>query len=156
MSLADAPILFAFEVPSSDNLTFMPLGVRYHLDHAGLDLSLAGWQQLAWNTRADLARVTPDDSEQGAAEFKAVLAGALGEALSGVEHFTPDARPAWRDRTRVPDDVTRQCTLHDLRVPDVAQWAALADFQRYALAKLSRRDKKNHDFIPAMTEFQLA
>jgi hypothetical protein len=41
-------------------------------------------------------------------------------------------------------------------VPGIAQWAKLAPFKRYVLAKLSRKPEGNHDFVPAMKEFGAA
>ena len=46
--------------------------------------------------------------------------------------------------------------LEGLAAPAPAQWAQLAPFRRYVLAKLSRKPEANHDFVPAMREFGLA
>jgi hypothetical protein len=72
------------------------------------------------------------------------------------EWFTPEDNPAWRDTAAVPDTVLNQAQLASLTAPSAAQWARLEPFQRYVLAKLSRKTASNHDFQPAMKEFGLA
>jgi hypothetical protein len=72
------------------------------------------------------------------------------------EWFTPEDNPAWRDTAVVPDGVLHQAQLASLAAPGAAQWAQLQPFQRYVLAKLSRKSTSNHDFVPAMKEFGLA
>ncbi|NIF65086.1 hypothetical protein F3J11_20760 [Burkholderia sp. Cy-647] len=60
------------------------------------------------------------------------------------------------DEDCAPAALAAQCALAALPVPSPAQWAALGGFERYVLAKLSRKPKLNHDFVPAMREFGLA
>lgn len=40
MGLSDAPLLFDFELDSSENLTYIPMIVRFNLDRFGLRISL--------------------------------------------------------------------------------------------------------------------
>ena len=60
--------------------------------------------------------------------------------------MTPDQFKAWFEGF---------CEAIDA-APTPEQWARLDPFQRYVLAKLSRKPEGNHDFIPAMTEFGIA
>jgi hypothetical protein len=72
------------------------------------------------------------------------------------EWFTPDDAPAWRNTEAVPESVERQAKMAGLAAPRSARWAELDPFKRYVLAKLSRKQEINHDFIPAMREFGAA
>ncbi|PLZ01718.1 hypothetical protein CY652_14905 [Burkholderia sp. WAC0059] len=158
MGLNEAPLLFRFEVESSENLTFIPMAVRFNLDRFGLRISLDQWQLLPYEDRRLLARFPVDDAD---VQIEPNFDHALFEMLrthAGVEPewFSPEASPAWRDTAAVPEGIAHQAGLAGLAAPDVAQWARLTPFQRYVLAKLSRKPKANHDFVPAMREFGLA
>ncbi|WP_153099376.1 nitrate reductase associated protein [Paraburkholderia hayleyella] len=154
MELHALPLLFNFEIASSQNLTFIPMAVRFNLDRCGLRISLAQWQTLPHAAREQLARYPLED--HAAATFAAALHALLEAHHSGAaERFAPEASPAWRNSEAVPASVTAQAILADAPAPDAAQWAALTLFQRYVLAKLSRKPHANHDFIPALREFGL-
>lgn len=159
MGLHETPLLFDFEVASSENLTFIPMAVRFNLDRAGRRISLAQWQRLPHEDRRLLARFPVDDD--ASAEFAHALGEMLrthmGEGLeSFAESFAPDLAPAWRDVQKVPAGVLHQAQLAGVAAPGVDQWARLAPFPRYVLAKLSRKREPNHDFMPALREFGLA
>lgn len=157
MGLHEAPLLFNFEVASSENFTFIPMAVRFNLDRFGLRISLAQWQMLPLEDRKLLARFPVDDDGEIGTNFDHALFGMLRtHADMEPERFTPDEAPAWRRRDALPPGVGQQAALAGLATPDAAQWAALSPFQRYVLAKLSRKPQANHDFVPAMKEFGLA
>lgn len=155
---ADAPQLFAFEQPSCEDYTFIPLSVRFHLDRCGWRLSLVQWQALPYADRVRLAACPV--SEQGApttSPFDALLTLLAARDLrEPVERMPPMQPMPGDDVSQVPDSVQAQCGFADLATLATAQWAALSPFQRYALAKLSRKPKANHDFLPALREFGLA
>ena len=156
MGISDAPLLFDFELDSSENLTYIPMIVRFNLDRFGLRISLEQWQLLPLEDRKLLARFPADE----AAEIEPNFDHALFEMLrthAGLEPtwFEPDSSPAWRSTETVPDALVQQSALAGLPAPDLAQWRGLAPFQRYVLVKLSRKPKLNHDFLPAMREFGL-
>ncbi|KAF1030309.1 MAG: hypothetical protein GAK40_00058 [Burkholderia plantarii] len=173
MALADAPLLYAFEIESSEDFTFIPMIVRFHLDYAGLRISLAQWQCLPLEARRLLCRF-PADADAGtwsgagtaagvdpgsdaAASFEATLHALLARQAAGeAERFAPEPAPAWRDGAAPPPALAAQCALAGLAPVAPAQWRALGGFQRYVLTKLSRKPKLNHDFVPAMREFGLA
>jgi hypothetical protein len=153
--------LFQFEIASSENLKFMPLCVRFNLDCAGLRVSLAEWQALSWQTRAALTAF-PVESEAdtpGGADFVQLLTQAMSNELGTVPADDPAAAAqvvqVIPDSAHINANVERQCRLIGVPIPDHAAWAALSDFQRYALAKLSRKEVANHDFLPALLEFGL-
>ncbi len=160
MKLSDTPLLFAFEIESSEDFAFIPMIVRFHLDRCGLRLSLDQWQWLPHAERRLLARfpAEPEAGEGGEEDaFAQTLATLIATHAGGeIEHFTPEAAPAWADVSVVPPALIAQCALAALPAPEPARWAALAPFVRYVLAKLSRKPKLNHDFVPAMREFGLA
>ncbi|MCY0387335.1 hypothetical protein OVY01_08825 [Robbsia sp. Bb-Pol-6] len=179
MTRQDRPQLFDFEVPSSENLSYIPLSVRFHLDRSGQRISLDDWQRLPYDARVTLAsyaveegpgggalggtdgvartRTSPSTVQQSSeADFAALLRAWMLEHVGRPpETGAPPASLPGDDRAALPASVAAQCALAGLDVPGDDAWAALSRFQRYALAKLSRKATLNHDFVPAMTEFRL-
>jgi hypothetical protein len=158
MGLLDKPLLFDFEVSSSENLTYLPMSVRFNLDRFGLRISLAQWQMFPLEDRALLARFPVED---GDAAVETNFDHALFEMMrthANVEPdwFEPDADPAWRHTEAVPEGVLHQSDLASLLAPTPERWGQLDPFKRYVLTKLSRKPESNHDFVPAMREFGLA
>ena len=157
MGLNEAPLLFNFEVASSENFTFIPMSVRFNLDRFGLRISLDQWQLLPLEDRKLLARFPVEEDSEIEPNFDHALFEMLRtHANVEPEWFTPEETPAWRCTDSVPDGVARQAGLAGLATPSVARWAELAPFKRYVLAKLSRKPEANHDFVPAMKEFDAA
>ncbi|CAB3750843.1 nitrate reductase associated protein [Paraburkholderia solisilvae] len=157
MGLNEAPQLFHFEVESSENLTFIPMCVRFNLDRFGLRISLPQWQMLPHEDRALLARFPVDEDTAIEPNFDHALYEMLRtHANVEPDWFTPEDAPAWRDTGTVPDGVLHQANVAQVAAPNLEQWAQLEPFKRYVLAKLSRKPEGNHDFVPAMKEFGLA
>jgi hypothetical protein len=157
MGLNQAPLLFHFEVESSENLTFMPMCVRFNLDRFGLRISLAQWQMLPHEDRALLARFPVEEDTTIEPNFDHALFEMMRtHANVEPDWFTPEDTPAWRMTEAVPDGVLHQANVAQLAAPSIEQWAQLEPFKRYVLAKLSRKPEGNHDFVPAMKEFGLA
>ncbi|NIF72588.1 hypothetical protein F3J16_20670, partial [Burkholderia sp. Ap-962] len=111
MSLSDAPLLFAFEIDSSEDFTYIPMIVRFHLDRGGLRISLDQWQLLPIEDRKLLARfpadvpVDPDmaadrespEPSPGEPSFGRALAEMLRTHGCGeAEVFAPEPAPAWQ------------------------------------------------------------
>jgi hypothetical protein len=157
MGLLEVPLLFDFEVVSSEDFKFMPMSVRFNLDRFGLRISLAQWQVLPYADRVLLTRFPVDDDTAIEPNFDHALFEMMRtHANTEPDWFTPDADPAWRHIDTVPEAVTQQCRIVGLSVPTRERWAQLVPFKRYVLAKLSRKPEGNHDFVPAMKEFGLA
>lgn len=157
MALNDTPLLFRFEVESSENLTYIPMCVRFNLDRFGLRISLEQWQLLPLEDRRLLARFPVDEDVLTEPNFDHALFEMLRtHANVEPEWFAPDEAPAWRDVGIVPGGIAHQAAMASLAAPGVEAWAQLAPFQRYVLAKLARKPESNHDFAPAMREFGLA
>jgi hypothetical protein len=157
MALNEAPLLFRFEVDSSENLTYIPMCVRFNLDRFGLRISLAQWQLLPYEDRRLLACFPVDEDTQIEPNFDHALFEMMRtHANVEPEWFAPDEAPAWRDVNAVPGGIALQSELANLRSPGLEDWVQLDPFQRYVLAKLARKPEGNHDFAPAMHEFGLA
>jgi hypothetical protein len=157
MGLNEAPLLFNFEVESSENFTYIPMSVRFNLDRFGLRITLAQWQLLPLEDRKLLARFPVEEDTEIEPNFDHALFEMLRtHANVEPEWFTPEEAPAWRSTDSVPDSVAHQAQQAGLATPSVARWAELEPFQRYVLAKLSRKSEINHDFVPAMKEFGAA
>lgn len=157
MGLHEAPLMFDFEVVSSEDLKFMPMSVRFNLDRFGLRISLAQWQMLPHADRVLLARFPVEDDKAIEPNFDHALFEMMRtHANVEPEWFTPDAQPAWKDVSAVPEGVHNQCRIAGLPPLTADQWARLEPFKRYILTKLSRKPEGNHDFVPAMREFGFA
>ncbi|WP_158904978.1 nitrate reductase associated protein [Burkholderia sp. L27(2015)] len=68
MPLPDLPLLFDFEIVSSENLTFIPMCVRFNLDRCGLHLTLDQWQALPHADRVALVQMPLALALEGAHE----------------------------------------------------------------------------------------
>ena len=157
MALYDAPRLFGFELESTENLSFIPLVVRFNLDRFGQRISLDQWRKLPHSDRELLARFPVEDDAAIETNFDQALAEMLRtHADAAPETFAPDSDPIWAHTDVVPETVIRQSSLCGIGSPSLGRWSELSRFQRYALAKLSRKADVNHDFVPAMREFGLA
>lgn len=157
MALTEAPLLFRFEHDSSENLTFIPMCVRFNLDRFGLRISLAQWQLLPYEDRRLLACFPVDEDAEIEPNFDHALFEMMRtHANVEPEWFATEDAPAWRDVNHVPPGLANQAQLANLRAPGLEDWAQLSPFQRYVLAKLSRKPEANHDFVPAMREFGVA
>jgi hypothetical protein len=173
MPVPDQPLWFDFEVAASENLTYIPMCVRFNLDQCDIHLSLAQWQALPQAQRAELARqplalaaegVSAARAVERAIEFAAALNARLAAAgLAPLEADMPAIaarvgaaeQAPWRQCDAVPSAVLKQCALHALPALHLSEWRSIAPFQRYVLLKLSRRDAANHDFLPALQDFGL-
>jgi hypothetical protein len=157
MALYDAPRLFRFEIESTEDLRFIPLAVRFNLDRFGRRLSLDQWQRLPYDDRVLLARFPVENEADIEPNFDLAVREMLRmHADDEPETFAPETDPIWVHTDAVPESVIRQSSLCGIGAPSLDRWSELNAFQRYALAKLSRKNDVNHDFVPAMREFRLA
>ena len=124
MGLNEAPLLFDFEVESSEDLTYIPMAVRFNLDRFGLRISLAQWQMLPKEDRKLLARFPVEDDAVIEPNFDHALFEMLRtHANVEPDWFTPEEAPAWRRTDSVPDGVMQQASLASLHAPSTDQWA---------------------------------
>ena len=157
MALYDAPRLFGFELESTENLSFIPLVVRFNLDRFGQIISLDQWRRLPHSDRELLARFPVENDAAIEPNFdRGARRDASNPRRRGAGDIQPDTDPIWAHTDVVPETVIRQSSLCGISSPSLGRWSELSPFQRYALAKLSRKADVNHDFVPAMREFGLA
>ncbi len=104
MGLNEAPLLFNFEVESSENFTYIPMSVRFNLDRFGLRITLEQWQLLPLEDRKLLARFPVEEDAEIEPNFDHALFEMLRtHANVEPEWFTPEEAPAWRRTDSVPD-----------------------------------------------------
>src|SRR5579864_3591795 len=135
MGLNEAPLLFSFELESSENFTYIPMSVRFNLDRFGLRITLAQWPLLPLEDRKLLARFPVEDDAEIEPNFDHALFEMLRTPANvEPEWFTPEESPAWRRTDSVPEGVALQAGLAGLVTPSVTRWAELDPFKRYVLA----------------------
>jgi hypothetical protein len=155
-SATGAPVMFRFEVRASENLTFIPFVVRFHLDECGIRLPLTAWQSLDYTARGLLAGIAPSGDGASAQRFDSLLEAGIGpHAYAALERCPVDPHAAWRDVSGVPQTIVAQCALQGLPAPKPHDWARLDILARYTLAKLSRKARCHEDFPAALREFGL-
>ncbi len=137
MGLSDAPLLFNFEIESSEDLTYIPMIVRFNLDRFGLRISLEQWQMLPLEDRRLLARFPADEDVVIEPNFDHALFEML-RTHANVEPswFQPDEHPAWRSVDAVPEALVAQSGLAGLPAPSPSQLAPLPPVQRDVLTQL--------------------
>lgn len=156
MTLHTSPLLFEFEIKSSENLTYIPMCVRFNLDRCRIRLTLLQWQVLPHAERGELTAYPLTGACDAVGGFATVLAERLAAAEAGVLVPATDAPDdTWTRTDQVPAGLLRQCELHHLAPIAGPAWDGLPAFQRYVLVKLSRRTTANHDFLSALREFGL-
>jgi hypothetical protein len=65
-----------------------------------------------------------------------------------------DPNPPWLVATTIPQDTQEKAAEFGATITQ-EQWAKLSPLQRFALIKLSRPSHENHNFLPALKEFDL-
>ncbi|KND54931.1 NAD-dependent aldehyde dehydrogenase associated with FdhD [Candidatus Paraburkholderia kirkii] len=123
MGLYDAARLFGFEVESSDNLTFIPLAVRFNLDRFGMRITLDQWQQLHYDDRVLLARFPVEDDADLEKNFDLALEEMMKtHANAAPERIERDPDPVWAHADAVPETVIRQSSLCGVSAPSLSRW----------------------------------
>lgn len=141
--------MFGFERDYEEDLRFIPIGMRYRLDRAGVKLSLDAWLTIPKAERLKLLAL-PMEGKDGVPEFRArVLRAAGNPPPEGIEPI--DAR-AWSAMTEVPTDVIAACQEAGATIRQ-EQWSGFPELERYALWKLSRSKRGHETFRAAWTEF---
>jgi hypothetical protein len=147
--------LFDFEADFANSLRCIPMSVRYKLDTCGVKLKLHHWSKLTPTERQQLLE-QPCSDEPEAQAYRSHLRDLVQAHLGEVPADLPiDDRPEWLNAAELPESVQRQAEAIDATLT-LAQWASLTPVQRFALIKLSRSNHENHNFLPALKEFDLA
>lgn len=145
---------FAFEADFVQSLRCIPMQVRLKLDLCGIKLKLAQWHQLQALDRQILVDEPCETLEQIQAyrwRLQQLVIDRTGEAAT---ELSVDPDPAWANLTAIPEGIQTQATKAGIEIT-LHQWAELRQDQRFALVKLSRSHHENHNFIPALKEFNL-
>lgn len=146
---------FQFEADFVDSLRCIPMQVRMKLDTCGVKLKLTHWNQFTLQERETLVEMpctTVDEIET----YRQYLQNQVIEHTGSPASELPiEPQPAWMDGTTIPASIQEK-VQEELAVSiTVQQWATLSPAQRFALIKLSRPSHENHNFLPALKEFQL-
>jgi hypothetical protein len=146
--------VFGFESDLAQNLTFIPLAIRFNLDRCCIKLSLEAWQRLPELKRRELLHM-PCRSEEDLAHFRRTVRALVSEYAGEEPVSIPAGKdPPWTD-DRVPDQLAKATTALGFPASSSAQWRKLSALQRFALLKLSREGREHRDLGAALREFGL-
>jgi hypothetical protein len=147
--------LFQFEADFADSLRCIPMQVRYNLDHCGVKLKLSHWNHWTAAERQALVE-TPCGTAAEQQTYRALIHQfAQGHNQDLPADLPIDPQPAWTDLTTIPESVVAQAQKVD-RPLTLDQWRSLTPIQRFVLIKLSRSQHENHNFLPALEEFEIS
>lgn len=152
--MAQSTPFFQFEADFVESLRCIPMQVRLKLDTCGIKLKLPQWHSFSDQERQMLVEL-PCDTKAATQQYrdtlKQLVRDRMGEAATELA-IDPD--PEWKNSAVIADSVLQKAQdvgvgLHS------HQWANLTQDQRFALLKLSRSNHENHNFLPALKEFQV-
>jgi hypothetical protein len=141
--------LFGFEKEYSDDLHFIPIGMRYRLDLAGLKVGLAAWLGIPVPERFFLLKM-PIGTGGDIAAFRDRLSRSLADCLPTSIACADPA--AWANDFPPPQSVREACESAGMPI-EAAHWSRFPELQRYALKKLSLSRRQPDAFRKAMEEF---
>ncbi len=145
---------FEFEADFASSLRCIPMIVRYKLDTCGVKLKLSHWNHLSASERQTLVRQpcsTAAEIQSYRSQLHQLVQSHMGEVPSDLPI---DPHPDWMNETLVSESVAAQAASIGQTIT-LDQWVNLTPIQRFALIKLSRSQHENHNFLPALREFQL-
>jgi hypothetical protein len=145
---------FQFEADFVESLRCIPMQVRMKLDTCGVKLKLTHWNQFTLAEREALVEMpctTADEIET----YRQYLQNRVIEHTGSPASELPiESQPAWMDGTTIPASIQEKAQELAVSIT-LGQWATLNPSQRFALIKLSRPSHENHNFLPALKEFQV-
>jgi hypothetical protein len=145
---------FQFEADFVDSLRCIPMQVRLKLDTCGIKLKLPQWNRFSVQDRETLVDL-PCETEAQTQHYKELLQGLVvqytGETATELA-IAPD--PPWKNARAIAPSVEEKAKEVGVTITQ-QQWADLSPEQRFALIKLSRSHHENHNFLPALEEFNL-
>lgn len=145
---------FKFEADFVESLRCIPMQVRMKLDTCGVKLKLQHWNQFTLQERQALVEMPCATPEEIQIYRQYLQQQVIDHTGIPPADLPVDEHPAWMDATTIPSSI--QTKSQELGVSiTLEQWAALTPAQRFALIKLSRPSHENHNFLPALQEFQL-
>lgn len=147
--------LFAFESDFVATLRCVPMAVRFKLDRVGIKLTLRQWSSFTDAVRRALL-LTPCESPDEQQDYRAMLEAMVCEATGETAHPLPATDVLmWDEPDGPPPAIIAFAETAGAPPPSAGDWLRLADLERFVLAKLSRHNHDNVNFIPAMREFGL-
>src|ERR671933_362096 len=145
---------FQFEADFVESLRCIPLQVRMKLDTCGVKLKLNHWNQFTLQEREALVEM-PCTTAEEIETYRQYLQNLVIEHTgSPASELSIEPEPAWMDATTIPASIHEKAQELAVSIT-VQQWARLSPAQRFALIKLSRPSNENHNFLPALKEFEL-
>ena len=138
---------FGFEHDMYETLEFMPLDIRRRSDMAGVRISLAGWQALAFAERLTLGQLSVD-TEADLDAYR-LIARAMMNRVEQPMKEEHRATP-WRDAGVTTRVAARARELGFAFEP--AGWGALSDSAKYALYRLADSKKDPSKLEAALAE----
>ncbi|MBD2310933.1 nitrate reductase associated protein [Desertifilum sp. FACHB-1129] len=146
---------FQFEADFVESLRCIPMQVRLKLDTCGIKLKLNQWHQFNPTERQALVD-QPCESPEEILAYRKFLQNLVQERTGQPASELPiETHPAWLNATEIPQQVQEK-TQELNREMTLKAWENLTPVQRFALIKLSRPSHENHNFLPALQEFNLA
>ncbi|MFY7805428.1 MAG: nitrate reductase associated protein [Limnoraphis robusta] len=145
---------FQFEDDFVASLRCIPMIVRYKLDTCGVKLKLEHWNHFPQTERQTLVEqpiTTPEDIQS----YRNLLQQ-LAEKYTDIplKDLPVEENPAWLDCHTIPETVQQKSEETGVKLT-LQQWQNLTPVQRFALIKLSRPSHENHNFLPALKEFNI-
>lgn len=145
---------FQFESDFVESLRCIPMQVRLKLDTCGIKLKLQQWNHFNQDDRIKLVEL-PCETATEIQAYREFVCQLVQERTGAIAAELPvDPHPPWLDAATIPHEVSAKAAAVEVPL-SVKQWASLTPVQRFALLKLSRSGHENHNFVPAMREFQL-
>ena len=145
---------FQFEADFVGNLRCIPMQVRLKLDTCGIKLKLPQWSHFSPPERETLVEM-PCQTKDEVQAYRELLIHLVFEHTGEVAtELLIDPEPAWENLETVAPIVQEKAQEIGVDLPQ-KHWASLTPDQRFALIKLSRSNHENHNFLPALREFNL-
>ncbi|MDJ1173249.1 nitrate reductase associated protein [Roseofilum capinflatum] len=145
---------FKFETDFVQDLRCIPMQVRMKLDSCGVKLKLTHWYQLTLEEREGLMAAPCETLEEQQAYRQGLRELIFAKTGNFPKDLDIEPDPPWMDATAIARTVLEKAESVGVDLT-LEQWARLTPAQRFALIKLSRPSHENHNFVPALREFQI-
>ncbi|EAW37548.1 nitrate reductase associated protein [Lyngbya sp. PCC 8106] len=145
---------FEFEDDFVSSLRCIPMIVRYKLDTCGVKLKLAHWNQFPQTERQILVK-QPTTTPEEIQSYQNLLQQFADKYTDiPLKDLPIEENPAWLETNNIPETVQQKAEEVGVKLT-LQHWQNLTPLQRFALIKLSRPSHENHNFLPAIKEFNL-
>ncbi len=145
---------FEFEQDFVASLRCIPMIVRYKLDTSGVKLKLSHWHEFNHSIRQELVDKPCSKPEEIQTYREWLHQLVIEQTGTPAKDLPIETDPAWMDETKIPETVQNKATEVNVEIT-LEKWEKLTPLQRFVLIKLSRPSHENHNFLPAVKEFNL-